>query len=65
MKHGKNPTKAQKRIIAYYKLDPADWMVSKATDKQLCLVHRYTDKIRWIDMVRIEEPRKVKASKYA
>ena len=31
MKHGKNPTKAQKRIIAYYKLDPADWMVSKAT----------------------------------
>ena len=65
MKHGKNPTKAQKRIIAYYKLDPADWMVSKATDKQLCLVHRYTDKIRWIDMVRIEEPRKVKATKYA
>ena len=40
-------------------------MVSKATDKQLCLVHRYTDKIRWIDMVRIEEPRKVKATKYA
>ena len=43
MKHGKNPTKAQKRIIAYYKLDHADWMVSKATDKQLCLVHRYTE----------------------
>ena len=65
MKQGFNETKAQKRIIAYYKLDPADWMVSKATDKQLCLVHRYTDKIRWIDMVRIEEPRKVKATKYA
>ena len=25
MKHGKNPTKAQKRIIAYYKLDPVSY----------------------------------------
>lgn len=58
MKHGKNPTKAQKQIIAYYKLDPADWLVSKATDKELCLVHRYTDKIRWVPVVHLENERK-------
>lgn len=37
MKHGKNPTKAQKRIIAYYKLDLRTGWISEATDKQLCL----------------------------
>lgn len=65
MKHGKNPTKAQKRIIAYYKLDPKEWLVSKVTGRQLCLIHRHTDKIRWVDMVRIEEPRKARSAKYA
>ena len=65
MKHGKNPTKAQKLIISYYRLDPADWLVSKATDKELCLVHRYTDKIRWVPVVHIREPERAKLRKYS
>jgi hypothetical protein len=64
MKHGKNPTKAQKSNIAYYRLNPEDWLVSKVTTRELCLVHRFTNKIRWINRVYVEKPKNVNSVKY-
>lgn len=64
MKHGKNPTKNQKRIMSYYRLCYQDWLVTKATDTELHLVHRYTDAQRIIKKVHIEPDRRYKAQKY-
>ena len=54
MKHGKNPTKAQKRIMTYYRLCYQDWLVTKCTDKELHIVHRYTDTQRILRKVSFE-----------
>ena len=54
MKHGKNPTKNQKRMMAYYRLCYQDWLVTKSTDKELFLVNRHTNAQRVIKKVRIE-----------
>jgi hypothetical protein len=44
MKHGKNPTVAQKKFIHKWGLDPTVWLVVKDTPEQMVLVHRYSDK---------------------
>ena len=44
MKHGKKPTREQKKLIQKWKLDPAVWLVTKDTPEQMELVHRYSDK---------------------
>lgn len=44
MKHGKNPTRAQKMLMLGRKLDPSMWLVVKDTPDRLELVHRHFDK---------------------
>lgn len=44
MKHGKNPTREQRKLLAKWKLDPAMWLVVKDTPTQMLLVHRHFDK---------------------
>lgn len=49
MKHGRNPTLAQKKLIgniavAGKHLDPNKWLVTKNTSTELDIVHRETMK---------------------
>ena len=43
MKHGKNPTREQKKMMVKWKLDPTMWLVVKDTPKEMHLVHRHFD----------------------
>lgn len=43
MKHGKNPTREQKKLLQKWKLDPAMWLVVKDTPERMELVHRRFD----------------------
>lgn len=44
MKHGKKPTRQQKKLLQQMNLDPAFWLVVKDTPEQMELVHRYSDR---------------------
>ena len=48
MKHGKNPTMAQKRLMVKWRLDPSVWLVVKDQADKMELVHRHSDKTRKI-----------------
>lgn len=48
MKHGKAPTRAQKILLRSYRLDPANWLIVKNTDKEMLLTHRHTGTTRRI-----------------
>lgn len=42
MKHGKNPTVRQRKIIAVNGLNAENWLVSKDFPDRLELIHRHT-----------------------
>lgn len=44
MKHGKKPTLEQKRLMQNWKLDPAEWLVTKNLSNRLELVNKNTGK---------------------
>lgn len=44
MKHGKNPTVKQGKLMQKWGLDFRDWLVVKDTPEEMHLVHRYSDK---------------------
>lgn len=44
MKHGKKPTREQKKLIQKWGFDPAVWLVTKDTPEKMELVHRYSDR---------------------
>lgn len=44
MKHGKKPTRQQRKLLQAKRLDPSVWFVVKDTPEQMVLVHRYSDK---------------------
>ena len=46
MKHGKKPTREQRKLIEYYGMDAHDWFVVKDTPNQMELVHRYSDRTK-------------------
>lgn len=48
MKHGVNPTRSQKKILAEHRLNPKNWLVVKDTPEAMELVHRNSDKTRRI-----------------
>ena len=48
VKHGKNPTVVQKKIIKDAGLDPRFWLVTKNRDDMLKIVHRQTGEQREI-----------------
>ncbi len=43
MKHGKKPTREQRKLLMKWKLDPAMWLVVKDTPDEMMLVHRHFD----------------------
>ena len=43
MKHGKNPTREQRKLLQKWKPDPAVWLVVKDTPERMELVHRHFD----------------------
>ena len=55
MKNGKRPTKAQKKILAFYGFHPEDWLISKNTSTELVILHRYTERTRHIPKHRDTE----------
>lgn len=44
MKHGKKPTREQKKLLQKWKLNPENWFVVKDTPDQMLLVHRHSDR---------------------
>lgn len=48
MKHGKKPTVAQKKMLKAWHLNPEDWLIVKKEADKITIVHRYTDKVRYI-----------------
>lgn len=45
MKHGKRPTREQRKLLLKLKLDPAAWFVIKDKPDEMWLVHRHFDKV--------------------
>lgn len=43
MKHGKKPTREQRKLLTKWKLDSRDWLVERETLTELVLIHRHFD----------------------
>lgn len=43
MKHGKKPTREQRKLMQKWKLDSEMWLVVKDTPTEMILVHRHSD----------------------
>lgn len=41
IKNGKKPNRSQKKLLAAWKLNVADWLVTKDTPEAMELVHRH------------------------
>lgn len=48
MKHGKNPTAKQKKLMSKMGLNVELWLVERDTKEGLVLVHRWTEQARII-----------------
>ena len=44
MKHGKRPTREQKKFLQKQNLKPEDWLVTKDTPELMEIVHRYSER---------------------
>ncbi len=51
MKHGKNPTLKQKKLMKAARLNCENWLVVKDTANEMVVQNRQTDKIRTIKKV--------------
>lgn len=49
MKHGKNPTVKQKKMLTALKLNAENWLIVKNTPQELCVVHKISGEIRKIN----------------
>ena len=63
MKQAKNPTRAQKLMIAYYHLNPDNWLVRHASAEELSIEHRYTGQRRTVAAVYVTEHRDKKCKR--
>lgn len=41
MKHGKKPTREQRKLMQKWKLNCEDWLVERETLSELVLIHRH------------------------
>lgn len=48
MKHGKRPTREQRKFIKSRGLIPENWLIVKDTPTEMHLVHRHSDKTKRI-----------------
>lgn len=46
MKHGKKPTREQRRLLEKWNLDPHNWLVVKDTPREMEIVHRHSDRTK-------------------
>ena len=49
MKHGKCPTKAQRKRLVLLKMNPDAWLIAKDCSSCLEIVHRVTGKARKLE----------------
>lgn len=45
MKHGKKPTREQRKLMEKWKLRSEDWLVERDTLHELILIHRHFDHV--------------------
>lgn len=43
MKHGRKPTREQRKLMQKWGMDPVSWLVVKDTPTEMVLVHRHGD----------------------
>ena len=55
MKHGKNPTVAQKKLLKNLGLAPVDWLIVKHTPQFLTVEHRVSGDVRSINFKEDKE----------
>ena len=48
MKHGKKPTREQRKLMDKWKVNTYDWLVERETSTELVLVHRQFDNTKKI-----------------
>lgn len=48
MKHGKKPTREQRKLMTKWKVNAQDWLVERDTLHELVLIHRHFDKTKKI-----------------
>ena len=48
MKHGKNPTVWQKKLLKSYGLNYENWLVVNEDNEKIKIIHRHTDAVRVI-----------------
>ena len=41
MKHGKKPTREQRKLMQKWKVNAQDWLVERETNTELVLIHRH------------------------
>ena len=51
MKSGKKPTRAQKMLIAHYRLNPKNWLVTTHNKDFIQVVHRHTNNVRTLKII--------------
>ena len=50
MKHGRNPTRAQKQAISAARLNPDNWLIHKVYSDRLELIHRHTNNTKQVEI---------------
>ena len=48
MKHGKKPTREQRKLMEKWKVNTQDWLVERETLSELVLIHRHFDNTKKI-----------------
>jgi hypothetical protein len=43
MKHGKKPTREQRKLMEKFRMNTQDWLVERGTNTELVLIHRHFD----------------------
>lgn len=55
MKHPVRPTRAQKKLIRSWGLNPENWYVERATGTETVIVHRYSGETKTIPTEKEDE----------
>ena len=55
MKHGKKPTREQRKLLEKRKLNAQDWLIVKDEPSRMTLVHRHFDKVTKIIPKEVRE----------
>ena len=48
MKHGKKPTREQRKLMEKWRVNAQDWLVERETPTTLVLIHRHFDNTKKI-----------------